>query len=160
MKSRKMLKDQSGMVLVLALMMTIVLTLIVITATETSIFESKLSGNKRAATTAFFAAESGIQTATANITNFNFTDKYVNNKYDPFTDPDNLNPTKAKVIIEHDTTQSGPPRGTGMSAINFEFEHFVISGTGKDETESGAPASTCTVEEKVIRILPTMQGGY
>jgi len=160
MKPRRMVRDQSGTVLVLALMMTIVLTLVVITATETAVFEAKLSGNKRAATTAFFAAESGIQAASANIANFNLTEKYVNNKYDPFTDPNNLNPTKAKVVIVHDTNQDGPPRGTGMSAINFEFEHYVISGTGRDETESGSPASTCTIEEKVIRLLPTMQGGY
>jgi len=148
------------MILVLALMMTIVLTLIVITATETAVFETKLSGHKRAATTAFFAAESGVQAASANIANFNVTEKYVGNKYDPFTDPNNLNPTNTKVVIELETSQNGPPRGTGMSAINFEFEHFMIASTGQDQAESGLPKSTCTVEEKVIRLIPTQQGGY
>jgi Tfp pilus assembly protein PilX len=160
MKSKKVLKDQSGTVLVIALMMMVILTLIVISATSTAIIESRLSGNKRTSTVAFYAADSGIQVATANTTNFNLSEKYVDNKYNIFTDPENPNPTNAKVVIEHDASQDGPPRGTGMSAINFEFEHYVIGSTGQDQTESGLPKSTCTVEEKVIRLLPTQQGGY
>jgi Tfp pilus assembly protein PilX len=160
MKSKKVLRDQSGTVLVIALMMMVILTLIVISATSTAIMETKLSGNKRTSTVAFYAADSGVQVANANITNFNLSEKYVDNKYNIFTDPSNPNPTNAKVIIEHDASQDGPPRGIGMSAINFEFEHYVVASTGQDQTEMGLPKSSCTVQEKVVRLLPTQQGGY
>jgi Tfp pilus assembly protein PilX len=160
MKAEGILKDQSGTVLVIALMMMVIFTLIVISASSTAIIESRLSGNKRTSTSAFYAADSGIQVATANIKNFDMPDKYVDNKYNIFTDSANPNPTNAKVVIEHDTTQDGAPRGTGMSAINFEFEHFMIASTGQDQAEFGISKSTCTVEEKVVRLVPTQQGGY
>jgi Tfp pilus assembly protein PilX len=154
------LRDQSGTVFVIPLMMMVVLTLIVFSATSTAILETKLSANKRTSTVAFYAADSGVQAAMGNITNFNSPEKYADNKYDPFTDPENTNPTKAKVVIEHDANRDGPPRGTGMSAINFGFEHYVIGATGTDQIETGFPKSTCTVEEKVVRLVPTLQGGY
>jgi hypothetical protein len=160
MKAEKVLRDQSGTVLVIALMMMVIFTLVVISASSTAIIESRLSGNKRTSTAAFYAADSGLHVAAANINNFNLPDKYVDNKYNIFTDPVNPNPTKANVVVEHDPAQHGAPRGTGTSAINFEFEHFVIASTGQDPGESGLPKSTCTVEEKVIRLIPTQQGGY
>jgi len=159
MKVEKILRDQSGTVLVIALMMMVIFTLIVISASSTAIIESRLSGNKRMSTAAFYAADSGLHVAAANIDNF-MPDEYVNNKYNIFTDPANPNPTNAKVVIEHNATQQGAPRGTGMSAINFEFKHFVIASTGQDSTEPGLSKPTCTVEEKVVRLVPTLQGGY
>ena len=159
MRVEKILRDQSGTVLVIALMMMVIFTLIVISASSTAIIESRLSGNKRMSTAAFYAADSGLHVAAANIDNFR-PDEYVNNKYNIFTDPANPNPTHAKVVIEHNATQQGAPRGTGMSAINFEFEHFVIASTGQDSTEPGLSKPTCTVEEKVVRLVPTLQGGY
>ena len=58
--SKKMaypLKDQSGVALVLALIMIVILTLIGLASTYTSTFEMKLSGNKRGTTDAFYAAD-------------------------------------------------------------------------------------------------------
>jgi uncharacterized protein (UPF0333 family) len=159
-KTDTILKDQSGVALVFALIMMIVLTLIGLASTYTSIFEIKLSGNKRGSTDAFYAADSGVQVAIANIKNFDLTGKYIGDQYDPFTDPSNPNPTKAKVTINHDTTQSGSPRGIQMSATHFGFEHFLIESTGSDQMESSPIKSTCTVQEKVVRMVPTLQGGY
>jgi len=159
-KTDTILKDQSGVALVIALIMMIVLTLIGLASTYTSIFEIKLSGNKRGSTDAFYAGDSGIQVVVANIQNFDLPGKYVDNKYDPFTDPNNPNPTKAKVTINHDTTQSGSPRGIQMSATNFGFEHYMIESTGSDQMELSPLKSTCTVQQKVVRIVPTLQGGY
>jgi len=154
------LKDQSGFVLVVSLMMLVVITLITLAATFTSVVEVKLGGNKRASTDAFYAAESGVQVTVANIENFN-SSGYVDNNYDPFSDPSNPNPTGAKVTIRFDPTQQGSPRGLGLSATgNFEFSHFLIESTGQDQTESGPIRSTCTVQEKVVRLLPTQQGGH
>ncbi len=154
------LKDQSGVALVLALVMIVILTLIGLASTYTSTFEMKLSGNKRGTTDAFYAADSGVQVVTANVDNFSLTGKYVDNKYDPFTDPNNPNPTKAKVLIQYDTTQEGSPRGSGFSAISFEYKHFVIDSKGEDQLDLSLVKSTAEIEQKVVRLVPTLQGGY
>lgn len=154
------LKDQSGAALVVALIIMIVLTLIGLASVFTSTFEIRLSGNKRGSTDAFYAADSGVQVVTARIENFDLTGKYVDNKYDPFTDPANPNPTNAKATINHDTTQSGAPRGIKSSAISFEFEHYLIESTGQDQMELNPIKSTCTIQEKVVRLVPTAEGGY
>ncbi len=160
-KANFILKDQSGVALVIALIMIVVLTLVGLASTYTSTFEMKLSGNKRGTTDAFYAADSGIQITVANIENFNLPGKYDDdNKYDPFTDPSNHNTTNAKVIIQYDTTQEGSPRGSGFSAISFEYKHFLIDSTGRDQTDIGLIRSACEVEEKVVRLVPTLQGGY
>jgi hypothetical protein len=154
------LKDQSGVALVLALIMIVILTLIGLASTYTSTFEMKLSGNKRGTTDAFYAADSGVQVIVANVDNFSLPGKYVDNKYDPFTDPNNPNPTKANVLIQYDTTQEGSPRGSGFSAISFEFKHFVIDSKGQDQLDLSLVKSAAEIEQKVVRLVPTLQGGY
>jgi hypothetical protein len=156
----KRLKDQSGAALVIALLMMIMLTLIGLGSIFTSTFEVKLSGNKRGATDAFYAADSGIQIIMANIRNFDLPGRYVDNKYNPFTDPTNPNPTGANVEINYLPDQHGSPRGMGFSAINFEFSFYGIGATGRDQADVGLIKSTCAMEEKVVRIIPTLQGGY
>ena len=159
-KENVIFKNQSGAALVIALIMIIVMTLIVLAASFTSTFEIKLAGNKRGSTDAFFAADSGVQIVVANIENFDLPGKYVGNKYDPFTDPKNTNPTKAQVQINYDGTQSGAPRGMGFSATgNYEFVHYLIESTGQDQIELSPIKSTCTIQEKVVRLVPTLQGG-
>jgi hypothetical protein len=153
-------KDQSGVALVMALIMIVILTLIGLASTYTSTFEMKLSGNKRGTTDAFYAADSGVQVIVANVDNFSLPGKYVDNKYDPFTDPGNPNPTHAEVIIQFDTTQEGSPRGSGFSAISFEFRHFVIDSKGQDQLDLSLVKSAAEIEQKVVRLVPTLQGGY
>ena len=152
-------KDQSGAALVIALLMMIALTLVGMGAIFTSTFEVQISGNKRGSTDAFYAAESGLQVALANIDNFN-PSNYVDNMYDPFTDPANPNPTHATVSIEYLPNQHGAPRGLGVSATNFEFLYFNIQSIGQDQTASTPVRSTTTLEQKVVRLIPTLQGGY
>jgi hypothetical protein len=84
----------------------------------------------------------------------------VDNKYNPFTDNLNPNPTNASVNVTFDPAQQGAPRGTGISAISFGFNHYMIESTGKDQVESNPVKSQCTVQEKIVRLIPTMQGGY
>ncbi len=165
-KNPTLLRSQSGAALVIALIMIIVMTLIVLASSFTSNFEIRLAGNKRGSTDAFFAADSGVQVVIANIENFNLPGKYVGNKYDPFTETDttspdyNPNPTRAKAQIQYDTTQSGAPRGFGFSATgNYEFAHYLIESTGQDQIELSPIKSTCTIQEKVVRLVPTSQGG-
>jgi hypothetical protein len=159
-RSVAILKDQRGSALVVALIMMVVLTLVGLASVFTSSYELSLSGNKRGSTDAFYAADSGVHVTVARIENFDLAGKYVADKYDPFSDQENPNPTHAAVTITHDTTQLGPPRGTRSSATNFEYEHFVVDSTGKDQLDLGPAKSTCTVQEKVVRLVPTSQGGY
>jgi hypothetical protein len=154
------LKDQTGAVLVVALIMMVILTMIGIAGSFTSIFEIMISGHKRGSTDAFYSADSGIQVVVVNVDNFDLTGKYVDNKYDPFTDPNNPNPTNAKMTITYDTVQQGSPRGLGFSATgNYEFKHFLMESTGEDQTELSSNKSTCTIQQKVVRLVPTLQGG-
>ena len=153
-------RNQSGAALVIALIMLIMMTLMVLAASLTSHFEIKLAGNKRGATNAFYSADSGIQVSLGRIENFNLPGQYVDNKYNPFTDNNNPNPTNASVNITFNQAQQGAPRGVGISAINFEFNHYAIESTGKDQLEVSPIKSQCTIQENVVRLIPTMQGGY
>lgn len=159
-RSKNILNDQSGVALVIALLMMVVLTLIGLASVFTSSLEMRLSGNKRGSTDAFYSSESGIQVVMANIGNFDLGKYSPENKYDPFTDANNPNPTHATVSIGHITDQHGSPRGAGFSATNFEFEHYLINSVGQDQIELNPVRSTSTLEEKVIRLVPTLQGGY
>jgi len=154
-------KNQSGVALVIAMIMIIVMTVIVLAASLTSIFEIKLAGNKRGSTDAFFAADSGVQIVMAKVENFDLPGKYdVGNKYHYSQDVANQNPTKADIIIYHNSMQTGCPRGLGFSASgNYEFVHYLIESTGKDQIELSPLKSTCEIQQKVVRLVPTLQGG-
>jgi len=156
-RARSVFTNQSGAALVIALVMMIVLTLIGLASIFSSTFEIKISGNKRCSTDSFYAADSGVQVVEARVENFNIN-LYNAGTYNPFTDPNNINPTNAQVTITHDTTQEGAPRGHGFSATNFEFEHFLIASTG--QTCANPIPSTTTIQEKLVRLIPTQQGGY
>ncbi len=165
MKRVGVLKNQSGVALVIALIMIIVLTVIVLAASLTSLFDIKLAGNKRGSTDAFFGADSGIQIVMADADNFDLPGKYnAGGKYYYSEDVGNRNPTKnptsADIVIYHNSTQTGPPRGFGFSATgNYEFMHFLIESTGKDQVEVSPQKSTCVIQQKAVRLVPTLQGG-
>jgi type IV pilus assembly protein PilX len=154
-------KDESGVALVIALVLMVVLTLIGLASTLSSTYEVKLSGNKRGSTDAFYAADSGVQVTVANIKNFDLPGQYVDEKYDPFHDNNNPNPnpTNAAVSIQHYSNQAGAPRGFGMSATQVNYEHYMIESSGEDQIELNPIRSKCTIEEKVVRMVPTLQGG-
>jgi len=157
-KSNSILKNQSGAALVIALVMMIVLTLIGLASIFTSTFEMKISGNKKGSTDAFYRGEGGIQVVTARVENFSTsTHAYPYNPFDG-TDPNNI-PALAVANITYNSSMLGAPRGVGVSATNFEFQHFLITSTGTDPTVSLNPSKS-TVQEKVVRLVPTQQGGY
>ena len=165
-KTKDILKNETGMALVIALLMMIVLTLIGLASVFTSSFELRLAGNKRGSTDAFYAADTGVHVSMANIRNFDLPGKFVDNKYDPFTvtdlnSPDyNPNPTKAQVVIEYREDEQGAPRGLGMSAAQVGYQHYLIDSTGYDQLDLSPFKSKCEINEKVLRIVPTLQGGY
>ena len=181
MKVKKILTDQSGVALVVALIIMVILTLIGLGSIFTSTFEIKLSGNKRGSTDAFYTADGGAQAVIAKLENFTSSGtpvRYVNVNVDDLPnrlktepiDKQYVSPNlplpsgvqfsdQPKVTIYH-TTETGVPRGSGLSAINFNFEHYLVESVGKDQIELNPIKSTCIIQEKVVRLLPTLQGGY
>lgn len=173
-------KDQSGAALVIALIMLIVLTLIALASSYTSIFEIMLSGNKRSTTDAFYAADGGVQAVLPVFSNFS-TSSYTlipnsstlpqglrNESIDsgfshpipsyPPGFPGFTNPSPT-VTIYH-TTRTGAPRGSGFSASgSYDFVYYVIDSTGKDQMDAALLKSNCEVVEKVVVLVPTLQGG-
>jgi hypothetical protein len=160
-ETKTVFRDQSGAALAITLIMIIVLTLICLAASFTSIFEIRLSGNKRGSTDAFFAADTGVQVVMASADNFSLPGQYdAAGTYHYSQNHSMPNPTNADIIIYHNSMQSGAPKGLGFSATgNFEFMHYLIESTGKDQIESNPLKSTSVVQEKVVRLVPTLQGG-
>ncbi len=151
--------DQSGAALVIALIMMIVVTLIALASSYTSIFEIRLSGNKRGSTDAFYAADTGVQVVTSNISNFNMPGEAGNfgsgNQYIYSQKSGNFNPTKADITITYDPGRSGAPRGSMFSATgSYDFMYYEVQSTGRDQLDLIAPRATCTIEEKMVRIIP------
>jgi len=178
MKTDKVLKDQSGVALVIALLMIIVISLIGLASSSSSIFEIKLSGNKRGATDAFYTADAGAQSVLANIGNFNTSSGYVavttgslpvelqSESIDQrFASPDLSLPSSLsfkdppQVTIYH-TTKNSVPRGLGFSAINFEYSYHIIDSLGRDQMDLSLSKSNCEIRQKMVRVIPTLQGGY
>ncbi len=54
------LKNEEGVVLVIALLMLLILTVIGISSISSSFFETKISGNERLGSVALYAAEGGV----------------------------------------------------------------------------------------------------
>ena len=159
-RSSLFFRNQDGTVLVIALLIILLLALIGLASVSGSLFEIKLSGNKRGATDAFYNADSGIQVVTSNLANFDSSKYDAANQYQYSKDASNINPTGANILIVRDTMRSGAPRGLGMGATGSTgFIYFLVESTGQDQVESDQAKANCTIEQEVMRIVPTMQGG-
>ncbi len=158
--------NQSGMALVIALILMVVLTLIGLASTLSSTYEIRLSGNKRGATDAFYSADSGVQVAIANIENFDLPGKYdANSKYHYSENPANQNPAKnptgADIVMYYDPTRTDCPPGHGLSMKEDQYicRHYLIDSTGQDQIELNPLRSSCEIEESVVRLTPPAQWG-
>jgi hypothetical protein len=152
------LNDQSGAALVIALLMMIVLTLIGLASTFTSTFEIKLSGNKRGSTNAFYSADSGTQVVVSDYNNFTLPGKYdIANTYHYSLDTANPNPTKADIIILHDTTRTDC-RGLGYGS-EFDCLRYTIDSKGQDQVDLNPIKSTTTVQQRIVYPVSKMGGG-
>jgi len=153
-----LLKTQSGSALVIALIMMIVITLVGLASNYTSIFEVIISGNKRASTSAFYAADTGAGVVTTSIANFDLT-KYdsTTNKYLPYSDSANTtpNPTNVTATLTSLPALSGPPRGMGYSATHLAYAYYQVQSVGKDQANLNAKEATSTIQEEVVRVIPS-----
>lgn len=172
------LKDQSGAALVIALIMMIVLTLVALASSYTSIFEMMLSGNKRGKTNAFYTADGGVEAVVSNASNFSASNyalvpnsgslpqglrnESIDSRFSSPTLslPSGVSYTDAPKVTIYHTTRKGSPRGLGFSATgNYDFSYHVIDSIGRDQIDASASSSSSEVIEKVVVLVPTLQGG-
>lgn len=166
-KKHIILRNQSGAALVIALIMLVVITLIALASSYTSIFEIKMSGNKRGSTDAFYAADAGINEITSYPTQSFNTSLYTvlvpntSSTYTtPFTNLPTLTPYNSSTpitvtgSITYFSNQSGPVRGSGDSAVNMNYVYFQVQCVGNDSAGSGP---TTTIQQDVVERIPAQQ---
>jgi len=155
----EILKDQSGVALVIALLMMIVLTLIGLGSVFTSSFETRLSGNKRGRPTPsirripeFRLSWPTLKTSTYR----SIPAEYLRSLHgcqqsqpDPCGGVDFAHDRPARVA-----------EGTGVQRNQFRIRTLHHQLRGEDQIALNPVRSRSTLEEKVIRLVPTLQGGY
>ncbi len=170
-KSNLILRNESGVALVVALLMIVILSLIGLASSSTSTFEIRLSGNKRGATDAFYATDAGVKAVMGNTANFSTTQNPTppalpaelvtegitsKNTGPVFTLPVGFVFGAQPTVIIYRTNQTKVPRGIGTSAIKFEYNNYIVDSTGADQVVGiGVAGSSCEIREKIVRLLPT-----
>ncbi len=146
-KSVKILNNEKGMALVLVLMMMLLLSVLGTTIYTTSSTEVKISRNNRLMNEAFYAAERGIEYAQvdANIYSIIGTGTAVV----PATGVSlTSGSTDATGLVTY-LSQGNPPRGSGVDAIKFQANYFLIDTTGTTSSNTSV-----RLENNVGRIIP------
>lgn len=168
------LKDQSGVALVIALIMIVVLTLIGLSSTFTSVFETKLSGTKRESTSAYYATDAAAQAVFNNNGNFDPDPSDI-----PITDPptqlprdlqnepvDRVRPAPV-IQLPSGTAFADPPQVTiyhlrreGGEGAQYKWNPYIIGAVGRDQVISIGIKSQCTVRQKwIMRSVSEEEGG-
>ncbi|UCD71558.1 MAG: pilus assembly PilX N-terminal domain-containing protein [Syntrophobacterales bacterium] len=146
--NRSFSPKEGGIALVTTLLIMLVASVIGFAAMTTTDIEVRISGNNHWGNQAFYAADGAIEVALADSSNFQ-------------RDGENFDltePVRASVMVGYDPTQKGAPRGKGISAIHFNFDHYLITSRGY--TSVATLSASSQVQEKVIKLVPTAQGGY
>ena len=171
-ESKLILGNQSGVALVVALLMIVILSLLGIASSSNSTFEIKLSGNKRGSTDAFYTADGGASSVLPIIANFNTATGYTTSlgtlptelqsesidmkRTSPTMDlPGGVSFTTTPEVTIYHTTVTKVPRGLGMSAIAFLYNYYIIDSTGQDQMDLSLIRSSCEIREKIVRLIPT-----
>jgi hypothetical protein len=176
-KRVSLLREEKGAAIVIALIMMIVLTLIGLASTYTSTYEMKLSGNKRGSTNAFYVSDGGAQSVVALLSNFDkshysavastalpvdLRNESIDTRFSSpvFSLPAGVSFNVPPTVTMYHTTRTSAPRGLGFSATGgIDYEHFFIDSVGSDQVEVALSKATSEIREKVVRLLPTSQGG-
>lgn len=139
---------EGGFALVITLMIMLVASVIGFAAMTTTDIEVRISGNNHWGNQAFYAGDGAIEIALADASNFQRAGK----------DFDLTEPVRANITVGYDPTQKGAPRGKGISALHFTFDHYLITSKGYASVASLSASSE--VQEKVVKLVPTAQAGY
>jgi hypothetical protein len=167
MKRKKIyenLREESGTALIIALIMIVVLTLIGLSSTFTSIFETKLSGLKRESTNAYYVADAGAQVVFNNTNNFTNDANYVaipdttslpqdlrgqpidrKRSTPTLTFPGGgLNNPSPEVSLYHLRRQGGEGQ-------QYQTDAYIVGATGRDQVAvAGTKKSEVTIRQKWI----------
>jgi PilX N-terminal len=171
-ESKLILGNQSGMALVVALLMIVILSLIGIASSSNSTFEIRLSGNKRGSTDAFYTADGGAKSVLPIVANFNTSSGYTTSlgtlptelqsesidmkQTSPTLDlPSGIAFTSPPQVTIYHTTITRIPRGLGMSATAFLYNYYIIDSIGQDQMDFSLIRSNCEIREKIVRLIPT-----
>jgi hypothetical protein len=149
-ESKLILGNQSGVALVVALLLIVILSLIGIASSSNSTFEIRLSGNKRGSTDAFYAANGGSKSVLPIIANFNTSSGYV-----AVTQSALPTELRTESIDIYHTNVTKVPRGLGMSATAFNYNYYIIDSIGQDQLDLSLVRSNCEIREKIVRLIPT-----
>ena len=120
---RSMWKDQKGMALVVALIMLLVLTLIGMSSISSTYYETKISGNDRFGTAAFYAAKGGVEVGMNRLPD---TSAYSGN----IGSDETYRSGKMTPAAPQDLIYLGAMTKSGYDA-NWEFRRFQINATGQ-----------------------------
>jgi hypothetical protein len=170
-ESKLILGNQSGVALVVALLMIVILSLIGIASSSNSTFEIKISGNKRGSMDAFYTADGGTKSVLPVIANFNTASGYTTNlgtlptelqsesidmrMVAPALDvPGSVPITTAPQVTIYHTTVTRVPRGLGTSALAFRYNYYIIDSIGQDQLDLSLTRSNCEIREKIVRLVP------
>jgi hypothetical protein len=183
-KSNLILRNESGMALVVALFMIVILSLIGLASSSSSTFEIRLSGNKRGATDAFYSADGGAISLLADVANFSttgwqsittanfdtnaflkarqeFKSEFNSTMLMTSAAPNFSLPASVSFTDQPTVTRMrldrGTPRGIGSSAINFLYEYYIVDSIGRDQTDFSSVKSQSEIREKIVRLEPTGQ---
>jgi type IV pilus assembly protein PilX len=132
-------RAQRGTVLVVALILLLVLTLLGISAMNTTSLEERMAANTQELNRAFHAAESGLSSAFADPNAFNLTTVFNANTGLLSANYENSYSAGASFSVRF-VAETDPPAGslsdTGTRAFHFETRSLAYSSA----TDTGAPA--------------------
>ena len=123
--------NQSGAVLIVAMVILIVLTLLGVTSMNTSSLQERMAANTQEQIHAFQAAETGLNLAFSDNLAFDISSTYTGGatptQFDGSADAASYVPTFLGF--------SPPPPGALYSATSFQSAHFNFTATGTSATD-------------------------
>ncbi len=122
---------QRGTVLVMAMVILLVLTIIGVTAMNTSSLEAKMATNIQETNRAFEAAESGLNKALNTSGSF---DLHATDGVDNTFSFGSLGYQSEAAVNTSFKSFSTPKRGSGYSAVNYDSANFDQKATGSTAT--------------------------
>jgi len=122
---------QSGAVLIVAMIMLVVLTLLGVTAMNTTSMQERIASNTQEQVHAFHAAETGLNQAFADNNAYDITSSYTGAEIPTTFAGSNDSAGYVPMFLGF----SPPPPGSLYSATSFQAAHFNFRATGVSETD-------------------------
>lgn len=136
---------EHGTALIMSLVILMILTILGITAMGTASLEEKMSGNIQEGTRGFEVAESGLQTAFRDSTQFVLSTTPVTTAYPP------INGRKAAVTTTYLNQEGEPPRGSGFPT-NMRAYYFQQQSNVNAQVDSANIGLNTTVTRGVVQV--------